>query len=178
MDDILFAKVNIPILDKETAAKEILNVDKQFWFWDNYRATSMLPLMTKDSIPGQHVFPWMGMRTRIMALKTVPKFSNLEHIDCARHEVGSKQHKFRIVVQGKTNTLYFKTTNGDVPVQDINEAFIMDGGWPHGMSNFTDDVKVTIAAGAPWNGLEEYKNIEVLLKRSSYSIPSDLEKFF
>jgi hypothetical protein len=81
-------------------------------------------------------------------------------------------------VQGKTNTLYFKTTNGDVPVQDINEAFIMDGGWPHGMSNFTDDVKVTIAAGAPWNGLEEYKNIEVLLKRSSYSIPSDLEKFF
>ena len=205
MDDILFAKVNIAVLDKEQASKEILAVPDNFWFWDNYRATNMLPLMTKKSIPGQrgssnmrdgefewlaytppiikdwfenHVFPWMGMKTRIMALKTVPKFSNLEHIDCKAHEVGSRQHKFRIVLKGQTDTLYFKTTQGDIAVPSIEEPFLMDGGWPHGMTNYTDDVKVTIAAGAPWTGLDNYSNVESLLKRSDYTMPNDLTKFF
>ena len=161
MDDILFAKVNIPSFDIDQATKEILAIDKTFWFWDNYRATDMLPLMTKKSVPGQrgssnlqegefewlsytpkivkdwfedHVFPWMGMKTRIMALKTMPHFSNFEHIDCKINEVGSRQHKFRVVLKGNTDTLYFKTKQGDISAPPITGPFIMDGGWQHGMS--------------------------------------------
>lgn len=205
MDNILFAKVNLAPLPKKSVTEEILNIEKSFWFWDEYRATNMLPLMTKGSLSGKEgssnsrvgefhwlpyvpdvlknwfeteVFPWMGTRTRVMALLTVPKFSNLEHIDCNIDEVGTKQHKFRIVLQGRTDTLYFKTQEGDVYAPNIDAPFIMDGSWPHGMTNFTDEVKLTIAAGAPWNGNVSYNNIEILLDRERYNMPSDLKKFF
>lgn len=204
MDDILFARVNLPLLDKQQAVTDILEIDRVNWFWDHYRATNMLPLMTKGSLPGSDgasnaregsfewlpytptsirswfdsvVFPWMGSKTRVMALMTYPGISNAEHIDSDISEVGTRQHKFRIVLQGKTSTLYFKTPNGDVAVPDINEAFIMDGGWPHGMINDTDDVKITIAAGAPWCGLDYYDNIDVLMNKSMFDLPKDLTNF-
>jgi len=204
-DNILFAQVNFnKFLDIQLAAKEILEINQNLWFWDDYRETNMLPLMTKGSFPGKRgttnfrkgefqwlpyvpfiikewfeetVFPWMGMKTRIMALKTFPNRSNLEHIDCQLSEVGTRQHKFRLVLQGKTNTLYFKTKNGDVRSPDISGPFIMDGGWPHGMSNSADEVKLTIAAGASWNGLDEYKNIDILMKKSDHILPDDLNPF-
>jgi hypothetical protein len=124
-----------------------------------------------------HVFPWMTMKTRIMVLKTESHFSNNEHIDCALNEVGTQQHKFRVVLKGNTDTLYFKTVNGNVSVPNIQEPFIMDGGWAHGMSNFTNDVKLTIAAGAPWRGLSQYHNINVLMKKSNYQMPNSLTNF-
>jgi hypothetical protein len=204
MDDILFAKVNIAILNKELAVQELIKIDEKFWFWDPYRATNMLPLMTKESVPGKdgssndrlgnfhwlpytpdiikdwfenHVFPWMTMKTRIMLLKTESNFSNNEHIDCALNEVGTRQHKFRVVLKGTTDTLYFKTLNGNVSVPNIQEPFIMDGGWVHGMSNFTNEVKFTIAAGAPWSGKHDYNNIEVLMKKSNFRMPADLSQY-
>ena len=125
-----------------------------------------------------HVFPWMGMQTRVMALMTQPHFENREHIDCDRHRMGTMQHKFRVVLKGKTNTLYYKTTKGDVWVPDIDTPFLMDGSWPHGMSNFTDDIKITIAAGAPWNGNPSYNNIVMCLFKSDYEMPADLDPFF
>lgn len=204
MNDILFAKVDLPVLDKRKATAEILSIDKRLWFWDRYRSTHMLSLMTRDSKIGELgssnfregefgwteytptiikdwfedvVFPWMGSRTRIMALRTAPQFSNDEHIDSTENEIGTKQHKFRVVLQGKTSTLYFKTKNGDLFVPDIEEPFIMDGSWPHGMSNKTNEIKLTLAAGAPWNGLDNYDNIDVLLKKFDYSFPEDITKY-
>jgi hypothetical protein len=204
MSDILFAKVDLPILDKIKVTTEILSIDKKMWFWDRYRNTSMLSLMTRDSKIGKLgssnfregefgwaeytptvlkewfedvVFPWMGSKTRIMALRTAPQFSNHEHIDSAEAEIGTRQHKFRLVLQGKTSTLYFKTNNGDLFVPDIEEPFIMDGSWPHGMSNTTNEVKLTLAAGAPWNGLNEYNNVDILLKKSDYGLPEDIKKY-
>jgi hypothetical protein len=203
-NDILFASVNLPILDKKTASKEILNLNSSYWFWDEYRATNMLPLMTKGAIAGSlgsdnyrpgefhwlpytpeiirewfehYVFPWMGQKTRIMALVTKPDFKNNEHIDSTLDEVGSRQHKFRIVLQGNTDTLYFKTNKGDISSPKIEEPFIMDGSWPHGMYNYTEEIKVTLAAGAPWNGNESYSNIDVLLKKSDYELPSDISEY-
>jgi hypothetical protein len=204
MDDILFAKVNLAPLDKATAVKEILAVNKDLWFWDTYRATNMLPLMTKESLSGKdgasndrlgefqwlhytpdvlkdwfehYVFPWMGAKTRVMALMTVPKFSNFDHIDCNLNEIGTRQHKFRIVLQGRTDTLFFKTSAGNVSVPNIDGPFIMDGSWPHGMTNYTDDCKITIAAGAPWNGLPSYNNAEILMHKSQYAMPTNLNEF-
>ena len=204
MDDILFARVNLPLLDRTQAVNDILEIDRQNWFWDDYRATNMLPLMTKGSLSGSSgssnnrggsfewlphtpksirswfdsvVFPWMGSTTRVMALMTYPGISNAEHIDSAVSEIGTRQHKFRIVLQGQTSTLYFKTANGDVAVPDIIDPFIMDGSWPHGMTNDTNDVKITIAAGAPWCGLDYYDNVDVLMKKSMFDLPRDLTGF-
>ena len=130
-DNLMFATVDIPILDKKQAAKEILNLDESLSFWDNYRSTKMFPLMTKGGGYGgpgavknylegdfvwvpyapkiivdwfeNVVFPWTGSKARIMALLTKPGEENYEHIDCDRNELNSMQHKFRIVLQGKTS---------------------------------------------------------------------------
>ena len=203
-NDILFASVNLPILDKKLAIDQLLEVDTSLWFWDDFRATSMLPLMTKNAQGGAEgstnsrtgefswlpytpavvkewfeeiVFPWMGQRTRIMALMTKPGFKNNEHIYCNPSEVGTRQHKFRIVLKGNTDTLYFKTPDGDIRPPNVELPFIMDGGWPHGMNNYTDEIKITLAAGAPWNGNDVYTYTKLDLSRSNFKLPDDILKY-
>jgi hypothetical protein len=199
--NLLFAKVNLPALDQKEAANQILNIPDKFSFWDNYRHTKMIPLMSKggmiasNSLPGEFnwnshtpklisnwfdhvVFPWMGMKSRVMALITQPGSANYEHIDCNPHELNTQQHKFRIILQGHTDTLYFITDRGNIPAPSIDGAFIMDGGWPHGMVNSTNDVKVTLAVGAPWTGNDHYDNIELLMDRSNYQMPADLSAYW
>ena len=113
-----------------------------------------------------------------MALITQPNFSNYEHIDCDPHELNTRQHKFRIVLQGKTDTLYFITDKGSITAPDIEGAFIMDGGWPHGMVNSTNEIKVTLALGAPWTGNDSYDNINLLMDRSMHNMPVDLTNYW
>lgn len=202
--DLLFAKITrLPLIDKRKAVEEISKLDISKSFWDDYRYTRMFPLMTKNANlgmegtsnyrPGEfewtsiapktivdwcenYVFPWLGMKTRVMVLITQPGVANYEHIDCERNELNTLQHKFRIVLQGKTSTLYWITDKGNVAAPEIDEAFIMDGGWPHGMINTTDDVKITLALGAPWNGKDDYKDDVVLLQnRNDHSMPIDID---
>ena len=204
--NILFASIKaIPILDKEKAASEILSLNQSLSFWDEYRSTRMFPLMTKNSETGydgssnkhdgffdwttitsktptikewcdKFVFPWLGMKTRMMALVTMPGESNHEHFDCSPNELNTLQHKFRIVLQGKTDTLYWLTDKGNVKAPNIDNAFIMDGGWPHGMTNSTDKPKVTIALGAPWSAKKNYgSDIEVLQTRDQYNMPKKID---
>ncbi len=204
-EQLLFASVDgLPLFDKELAAKQILEIDHKFSFWDEYRYTRMFPLMTKGGLGKEgttnqqsgdfhwlehtpkviidwfenHVFEWLGEKSRIMALITQPGISNYEHIDCGPNEVGSRQHKFRIVLQGKTSTLYWNTQTGIVNAPDIDGPFIMDGGWPHGMTNSTNEVKVTIALGAPWTGKDHYDDITILQSRTDLVMPNDLSRFF
>jgi hypothetical protein len=201
MNDLLFAAVDLPVLDKVSATQSILDIDDSHSWWDEYRSTKMYPLMVKqgktadNSKPGEFlwhpcapqiivdwfetvVFPWIGSKSRVIGLVTQPHFSNTEHIDCEPHEVGTLQHKFRIVLQGETDTLYFKTDRGQVSAPRTDGCFIMDGGWPHGMTNYSDRVKVTIALGSPWNGRDHYDNVTVLQRRSDYMMPSDLGPYF
>jgi hypothetical protein len=204
MDNLLFGKVSFAQFNKQEAAAQILSVDKKHWFWDEYRGLNMLSLMTRNPVPGPdgtknnisgefqwleytpkvvidwfeaEVFPWMGQRTRIIALLTYPGVKSCEHIDCDKKDIGSQQHKFRVVVQGKTNTLYFKTDAGDVYAPDIDDAFLMDGSWPHGMHNTDQECKITLAAGAPWNGNTEYDNLEILMKKSEFLYPEEYSQF-
>jgi hypothetical protein len=203
--NILFASVlSIPILDKQKATNEILSLDKSFSFWDNYRYTQMFPLMTKSGyigvdetsneknggftwteVAGQtptivdwcnnFVFPWIGMKTRVMALVTQPGEANHEHFDCNANELDTLQHKFRIVLQGKTDTLYWLTNKGQVNAPNIEHAFIMNGGWPHGMVNTGNKPKVTIALGAPWCGKDDYGvDIEILQKKDKFKMPKKI----
>jgi hypothetical protein len=204
-DHLMFANVYIPVLDKTKATKNILALPDNVSFWDDYRYTKMIPLMTKqgqgsvqgasnyklgeftwlDYTPNEikdwfenYVFPWAGTRARVMALITQPEVSNYEHIDCEPHELNTRQHKFRIVLQGQTDTLYFKTTAGDIPAPNVEGAFVIDGGWPHGMINTGKDVKVTLAMGAPWRGNDTYSNIDILMDRRQFTMPADLTEFW
>ena len=201
-DNLLFASIDsFSNLDKKQAAREILSLDNSFSFWDDYRYTRMFPLMTKNggvSMQGssnaqdgefywtpfapkiivdwfeEQVFPWIGMKARVMALITQPGVANYEHIDCSPHELNTLQHKFRIVLQGRTDTLYWMTDKGKVFAPNTDKAFIMDGGWPHGMINTTDEIKVTLALGAPWNGKDSYDDITILQDRNDFVMPKEI----
>lgn len=200
-DNLLFASVDLVALDQKQAAKEILALPDKYSFWDDYRHTKMIPLMSKggmlasNSLPGEFnwtahtpklisdwfdnvVFPWMGMKSRVMALITQPGVANYEHIDCDPHELNTKQHKFRIILQGRTDTLYFITKEGNKYVPNIEGPFLMDGGWAHGMINTTNEVKVTLAVGAPWIGNDSYDNVELLMDRNDYVMPDDLSAYW
>jgi hypothetical protein len=200
-DNLMFASVDLPVLDKTEAAKQLLALPDKCSFWDDYRNIKMITLMSKggmsasNSLPGEFkwtahtpkivsdwfdnvVFPWMGQKARVMALLTQSGASNYEHIDCDPHELNTKQHKFRIILQGRSDTLYFITKDGNKYAPNVNGPFIMDGGWAHGMINNTDDVKVTLAVGAPWIGNDEYDNIELLMDRNDYTMPDDLTAYW
>lgn len=190
--NLLFAKVNIPVLDKELATKQVEELNMQGAFWDKYRGMYLTPLMMPSSTGDfewveytpkhimewaeEELFPFIGIRSRIMILHTPPKTANLEHIDCNRVELNTLQHKFRIVLRGRTDTLYFMTKEGNVSPPNIEEGFIMDGGWPHGMYNTSDEPKLTLALGYPWLGKEHYDDrVELLMNRNDYQMPDDID---
>lgn len=204
MDILLFGSVSFPEFDKEQATSEIMNVDKTHWFWDDYRGLNMLSLMTKNPVSGpdgtrndvsgefqwlpytpkivsdwfdNYVFPWMGRKTRIIALLTYPGIKSFEHIDCDEKDIGTQQHKFRVVLKGRTDTLYFKTDKGDLYAPLIDSPFLMDGSWPHGMHNTDSTVKLTLAAGAPWNGNPNYDNLDLLLKKTEHKFPTNYKQY-
>jgi hypothetical protein len=202
-DNILFATIDsIPMIDKKQATQEILLLDDSLSFWDEYRYTKMFPLMTKNGGINRtgasnnqdgnfewtpyapkvivdwfedYVFSWLGSKTRVMALVTQPGVANNEHIDCSLNELNTRQHKFRIVLQGKTDTLYWVTSKGNIPAPDTDKAFIIDGGWPHGMINTTNEIKVTLALGAPWTGKDEYNDLTLLQNRNDYLMPERID---
>lgn len=203
-DDLLFASISCLSnnLNRDQVSNEILNIDPIASFHNQYRNTIMIPFMTKNSRMGEDgiqnnldgeyawtsvtpknivqwfesvVFPWMGSRSRVMALITPANSYNNEHIDCNRPELNTRQHKIRLVLQGKTSTLYWLTDKGKVYAPDVDTPFLMDGGWPHGMHNDSNLPKVTIAVGAPWHGKDDYKDdIEILQKRSDYNMPNNI----
>ena len=205
--NILAASLKFPVLDKEKALAEVKAVDERMWFYDSYRHTTMMPLMTMGGKMGEqgasnfrakeeyawtpfasptliqwfedHIFPWMGMKTRISILKTQPGQRNYEHIDCSPQAFGTRQHKFRVVLQGKTDSLYFVLKYGQVRLFDVEDPFIMDGSWPHGMHNYSDAEKYTVAVGAPWTGLDQYDNLgQQIIYRNTNLLPIDLNKYY
>ena len=204
---ILAASLVFPQLDKQKSVAEIKAVDSKYWFYDEYRHTSMMPLMTMGGKIGeegasnfrtkeqymwtpyasetlkqwfdQYIFPWMGMKTRISVLKTQSNQRNNEHIDCSPKAFGSQQDKFRVVLQGKTDSLYFVTRYGDIKLFDTEDPFIMDGSWPHGMYNFTSGEKYTVAVGAPWTGNESYSNLgSAIIYHHSNLLPEKLNQYY
>lgn len=205
-NNLLFATVDLPLIDKAKAIAEIeplLGTDAVFW--DAYREIHMIPLVTKtgqlgaQSISNRHqgefvwadhtpptikdyfenvVFPWTGQRSRLMILITQPGAKNAIHIDSKVHEVGTKKHKFRIVLRGRTDSLFFKTNNGNVHVPEVDGAFLMDGSWVHGMDNESDTVKLTLALGSPWEGHDEYgSEVKILMDKRDYQIIDNLEQY-
>ena len=188
--NLLFAKVKIPILDKKLAVKQIEELNMQGAVWNAYRNTYLTTLMGKNQNPEwteyapksivewaeEVLFPFIGMRSRITIIHTLPNTANNEHIDCSRRELNTLQHKFRIVLQGEVSTLYFITKNGNQSPPMIDEGFIMDGGWPHGMNNTSNETKLTLALGFPWIGKEQYDdNVELLMNRNDYEMPDDID---
>lgn len=212
MIDILYAKLPI-LFDKHSKSLDhYKSIDDDKWYWDSYRTVRMLPLYTPggaiDKKGSQNkknseldwtvyadadtvdffetkVFPWLDKKGRIILLKTPPGDSLATHIDCSREVFGTRQHKLRVVLQGEVNSLTFVTKDKDVsPKGDHRNLFVMDGSWPHYMTNTFNDWKYTICLGAPWDGgpTEEYNKLlehtEDLIQITKDQLPNNYEEYF
>lgn len=206
IDDILFSELlDIEPIDKEKAVNDILKIPDHFWYQDKYRNAKMVTIMSKGGIGGvlganlnregefqwteycpevvsnwfdKNIFNWISQKTRITVIKTEPGAENFQHIDSAEDEYGTLQHKFRYVLRGKTDSLYFITDQGKIFAPNIDNPFIMDGSWYHGMTNNFNQSKITLALGGPWIGESKYPSIKHHLKRSDYKPVENFRNFF
>ena len=153
---------HIPIrwLDMNTPGKKTLN-------WTTY-ANNVFPEVKQYII--DYLEPWVGLLPRMMIIVTPPKTEGLPHIDCIEEDFDQTQLKFRVVLNGKTSTLYFLNQQDQREyAQECNQKpFLMCGKWPHGLDNFTEDYKFTLAIGAPWK-CELNPEFEDLLTRSKFN---------
>tara|TARA_Y100001935_G_C17148448_1_gene429194 strand:- start:55 stop:738 length:684 start_codon:yes stop_codon:yes gene_type:complete len=212
MDNILYAKLPIVFENYKQSLDHYKKINDDTWFWDTYREVRMLPLYTpggattksgsqnnrkadldwteyadKDTMDffEQKVFPWLDKKGRIILLKTPPNDSLAVHIDCSKQSFHTRQHKLRVVLQGEVNSLTFVTKDNDVqPSADHRNLFVMNGGWPHYMTNTFDDWKYTICLGAPWEGgdTDEYisliENSQDVIELDKNYLPIDYEQYF
>lgn len=163
-------------------AEEIKSVPKDYWFYSPYRGTDMLALFSgggehkrsglmkhdKDfewtepaikycptliKLAEERIHPWMVPLGRIIVIQTKPTQVINLHIDCSMKGYDDLQHKFRIVPQGRLDTLWFLGEDGERHYIDgKNRAYVLDGSHPHGMDNTGEEDKYTICWGSPWTG--------------------------
>jgi len=190
--DFTFKALDLGITPKEIAAMltEVKSV-KEEWRGNAYRGCVGLPVFgdlveEKDRFKGksgkldwtpageqcptiqkvynEKIRPILDKDARINILKTFSGNILHEHIDCQEKEIGTNQHKLRVVLQGDIDKLYFRDENGgkwNVP-KEYN-TYVMDGGHLHALEESTE-TKITMCIGAPWRGRKTKAYKEALEK--------------
>ena len=123
---------------------------------------------TMMRVYNEKIRPILDKDARINILKTYAGNTLHEHYDCQASEVGTTQHKLRVVLGGRTSSLYFVGANGERwNIPDSYPTYIMDGGHLHALEE-SKETKVTMCLGAPWRGklTPEYKKV---LDASTYT---------
>ena len=206
-ENILFADLDLPAFPSLSALSFIKSASPEHWLQDSYRNSNVLPIMTNSGLATlsamqsqtdnsdaykwtqwahpemieyfeEYFWPWLGRRTRVTILRTAPNQKNHEHIDCSPTEIGTIQLKLRIVLQGKSDSLYFIDDSGThIPVARTSHPFLMDGSWPHGMENLGNEEKYTLCLGAPWRKSDKYPLFHSMLRKSDFSFPKDITPY-
>jgi hypothetical protein len=194
-------ELNIDQKAIDVMLSEVRSVEQEHWYWDSFRGCSILPLINGNGTTGapngvsrakgnmtcteasykcpttieiieNKVFSFMDLRTRVSVLKTQANKGLNVHVDSGRKSLDTRQHKFRIVLSGEIDKLYFLDSNNQkqyVP-NDYN-CYVLDGTHPHSIDPGTEE-KITICFGTPWTGnhTDAYYN---LIKNSPYKIKYD-----
>ena len=112
------------------------------------------------------VFPFLGGKGNVTIIKTTPGEKLNHHIDSAAKEYGTTQYKFRWVINGRTDTLFFFDKNEVKHYIPNIDTYIINGAHPHGMENIGNDIKYTLCVGAPWKPNKTFlENIKILPKK-------------
>lgn len=117
------------------------------------------------------IFPFLGGEGNVTIIKTRPGQALNEHVDAAGKEYGTIQYKFRWVLSGKLDTLYFLDENEQRHYIPPINAYVMNGAHPHGMDNSGDEVKYTLCVGSPWKSNETFLNNIKKLNANHLNLP-------
>lgn len=177
--------------DKLQMCKEIMSIPEKFYHWNNFRNCAMIPMyngggkigidaIQSDTKQGlfqyteagkycnsiikiceEKIFPFMRTPGRVTVLRTYSNQGLNIHLDSKESEVGTLQHKFRLVLKGNVSKLYFLDRHClKIYIPPSYDSYIIDGSHPHGLD--PDPIeKITICIGAPWHGefTDEYQKI-------------------
>lgn len=174
--------LDITSTEKEMMLDEVYDCDKSFWYDDSFRGCSILPLYNGDGTVGapkdgvlrsegdfkfteageqcpiiksfilNKIFPFMDPAGRVSVLKTSAGNKMNVHMDSSKRCIGTIQHKFRVVLNGEIDKLYFLDTSlNKVYVPSHYDSYVIDGTHPHAIDDGQEE-KITICVGLPWKG--------------------------
>ncbi len=160
---------------------EVLSIEDNNWHYNDFRDCYILPVYTPggqlgtESL-GQHnlsfhytkpilekcktlitlceevIWPWMKPRGRITILRTAHGVPVKPHLDCKESEIGTLQHKWRLVINGEIDKLYFIDANhNSTYIPNEHRCYVLDGSHPHALREGKTE-KMTICIGTPWQG--------------------------
>lgn len=123
-----------------------------------------------QQIVEEYVFPWMTPRGKVNVLKTKPNDPLHIHLDTKPEEIGTLQDKFRIVLNGSIEELFFVGAKGEkVRIPPHYNQYILDGSHPHGLYP-SETEKVTLCIGSPWTGNRSKKYMDMLHFHTLFSM--------
>ncbi len=189
--------LGISDLEKQKILNEILNVPSDYWHFNEFRGCHMLGIyngggklggrdIAGNTAKGEFdytpagklchytrltlqnkIFPFMDPIGRVTILRTKANAGLSVHLDSTLEEVGTLQHKFRFVLNGNIDKLYFIDKNRNkVFVPDCYDTYIMDGSHAHSLDPGTEE-KITLCIGAPWKGKSNV-NYDKVLENALY----------
>jgi hypothetical protein len=180
LEKILFAELTLSPPPKSEWLKSIEAIDENYWFHDDFRRCDLLPLFTefgqherlKSNNSGKvesldwvtyaprglveyaesEILPWLEPNARFFLIRTLPLQHQNPHIDCYRDVTNQCQLKMRLVLQGDPTDLVFLNQTDGIRLPNFQNFFIMDGAWPHVMTNSLEQTRYVLALGTPWQG--------------------------
>ena len=100
----------------------------------------------------EKIFPWMDPPGRVTILRTAPNTGLNTHLDSTKEEIGTLQHKYRLVLNGAIDKLFFiDSKNNKVYMPGNYDSYVLDGSHPHSIDPDPQE-KITLCVGAPWKG--------------------------
>lgn len=100
------------------------------------------------------IFPLFQPYGRVALIKSFPMEKMNVHVDASKDYFDQMlmEPKFRYVIDGTLDDLYFETDAGNIKVNPCSSAYIMDGAWPHYAINNSGKPRYVLGIGRPWLG--------------------------
>ena len=162
--------ITIPETLKNSCLDEIKRFPESAWYKCEFRNCDLLliyggsDVIEKDNLKwasndnkairqliGQTIEPYFHCLPRLIVLRTPPDQTLNWHVDCSSEELDSFQPKMRILLQGKTDDLFFKSRLGKpLPVQTRGDVYYMSGAYIHALKNTSGHDRYVLCLGSPW----------------------------
>lgn len=191
--------LDISNIEKNKMVEEIKQVPLNFRQWNEFRGCDMIAIYNGSGYIGprnkdintskgkfkytdaisfcptikkvceEKIFPFMDPIGRVTVLHTKSETGLNIHLDTTEEEIGTLQHKYRLVLSGNISKLFFLDQNENkIFVPSCYDSYIIDGSHPHSIDPDNSE-KITLCIGAPWKGkpTSEYQR---LLDESPFSM--------
>jgi len=199
--------IGVTVEEKAQMLQEVKNVPDQMHHYNEFRGCRMIGIYNGGGrlggrVPGidtkegkfeytlagkecptiqkvceEKIFPFMNPAGRVTILRTEPGCGLNIHLDSTLKEVRTRQHKFRLVLNGNIEKLFFMDSKGNrVYVPKHYDCYSMDGSHPHSIDPGKEE-KITLCVGAPWHGEDNeiYQHlIDDALFKMKVSRPTDI----